>query len=319
MSINKYHQTKLALGSDTTLVIVADLPIEKVNKMFAKLWLIIFEFEKRYSRFLHNSELTLFNKNAGNATKVSDEFIDLIKKSIYYAIKTDHLYNPFILPALQRSGYTRSFVSKYADDIQDSYISKSVYSVNSIKINKNIVTIPANSAIEFGGIGKGYLADKLASTSELKNVIGYWFSIGGDITARGKDTNGLPWSVGVQDANNPSELLDWHYKSNLDTFCIATSGVIIRNFKDATGNLNHHIIDPRTLKPAKSDVRLATIVAYSTTDADVIASCAVIAGSQDSVAIFKKFKIKDYALQLNNGDILIAGGFSKPKKARVVL
>ena len=69
--LKQFTDTKLALGCDTTLTIVTKTTSQEVSRIFNMLWLEIFKFEKKFSRFLPDSELSKFNRNAGIKTEIS--------------------------------------------------------------------------------------------------------------------------------------------------------------------------------------------------------------------------------------------------------
>lgn len=276
MQLEQFSETKLALGCDTTLTIVTSSDPELI---FAKLWHHIFMFEKRFSRFLPSSELSIFNVNAGKESVISKEFKSILQSSYKMSELTEGLHNPFVLPALHRYGYHNSFVGKYSKDYQPFRGAERVASYEELKIRNSFAQIPEDSALDLGGCGKGYLADEIAKIAKSMNIQGFWFSVGGDIVSGGVDESGEPWELLVQNAKNAEETLDIpKITMAKNGYSAATSGTIIR--KGKTNKLSwHHIIDPRTHKPADTDVLLATVAAKSTIEADVLATSAVILGS----------------------------------------
>ncbi len=293
MKLQSFTQAKLALGSDVLLTLVTDRPVGDVNQLFDTLWIKIFQFEQQFSRFLPSSELSAFNRAAGLKAAVSDDFRTVLSVAKSLAEQTNGLYNPFILPALQRSGYHQSQVKKYQNDKVDNYSDKNVVTHDRLVIGDEWAQIPYGTAIDLGGMGKGYLADKLAEIIP-DWVSGYWLSIGGDVVGNGSDEHSKPWLVEIDSGYD--EVTDWVYQNNSSKFSIATSGTTVHKWtKD--GENRHHIIDPRTLKPASSDVWLSTVVAHDTVTADVLASCAVILGEEQSKQFLKSHGIDTFILQ----------------------
>ena len=184
--LKQYFQTKLALGSDVTLVVVGSEPEAVADELFTSLWHTIYRFERQFSRFIPMSELSAFNRSAGVKTPVTAEFRAILLVAKKLGEQTNGLYNPFILPALQRAGYTKSFVSEYANDSQDDYSKLTVVSLDCLQIGDDWASIPYGTAIDLGGCGKGYLADLLADNEIPEWVKGYWFSIGGDVVGEGE-------------------------------------------------------------------------------------------------------------------------------------
>ncbi|MFA5003830.1 MAG: FAD:protein FMN transferase [Candidatus Saccharimonadales bacterium] len=293
--ITQSYQTKLALGSDVTLLLVGDADEAVMDKVLQDLWYAIYSFEQRFSRFVPNSELSAFNRAAGSRLPISPEFRDILIAARQLGDESNGLYNPLILPALHRAGYKNSFVEAYKDDIQEDYSKRSVVPVERLEIGDTWASIPYGTALDLGGCGKGYLADLLANTVVPSWLQGYWLSFGGDVIGQGLDNTGKPWTVAITSAFNGSTS-----KRVLQTdgrrFAAATSGTTIRrgNYK---GKNWHHIIDPRTLRPSDSDLSMATVFGYSAVRADVLASCAIILGSNEAPQFLKDHDVQTAYLQ----------------------
>jgi thiamine biosynthesis lipoprotein len=212
------------------------------------------------------------------------------------SIKTDGVFNPFILPMLQRTGYRKSFLKQYEHDYQEDYSGYRVADPSELIIGDDYAQIPELTALDMGGCGKGYLADLLAGSEELDDLQGYWLSLGGDIVGRGTDENDTPWSISVENAIDPDTMLDYEFPMTTRKFSIATSGVIHRKGVDGKRRW-HHLIDPATGTAATTDIFLATVTATTTLEADVLASCAVIKGSKQALDYLKKHGAKAALIQ----------------------
>lgn len=270
-----------ALGSDIALTVVMK-DEGKAKEYLEIIWAMIIAFENRFSRFLVDSELSQFNAHAGIETKVSPAFRKLLLAAQDYSMKTDGLYNPFILPSLNRTGYIGSWPNIGDYNPLLNYSIKHVHEINKLNIKKSSAIIPVNSALDFGGIGKGYLLDELSRYLEKSKVDNYWLSLGGDIIAAGHDLESISWKIGIADANDEEvdiKIIDNKGKK----IAIATSGTIKRK-----GLGWHHIIDPRTGLSASTDVLTVTVIAnppaVEGTEADIYAKCLVILGSEEAEA-----------------------------------
>lgn len=293
-----YFQTNIALGSSITLTIVADQQADKkINQLFAELWRAIFVFEKQFSRFLPNSELSQFNQKAGTQQPVTPEFHALLKEAKRLSEATAGLFNPFILPALQRAGYKKSVVPGYEEDFQHDYSKLHVAEPKDLKIGDSWASIPYGTAIDVGGCGKGYLADQLAKKAKQEEVRGYWFSLGGDVVGAGHDEHGRPFTVEIRDSPDESAPARWEVRPAGKEFTVATSGTNIRKGVHE-GKAWHHILDPRTQLPAETDLTTVSIYGISGVEADVLASSAIILGSKKAGGLLKEFpSVKGYILQ----------------------
>lgn len=291
----QYHQEQIALGSVAKISIVSDLGSDIIMSFFTELWRTIFQFERKMSRFIPASELSMFNRNSGIKQIISPEFRNILIEAKNIAIETKGLYNPFILPALQNVGYKHSMVKGYENDTVDDFSNRTVADVSKLEIGDDWAIIPFGTALDLGGCGKGYLADKLSDYLKDK-VDGYWISLGGDIICGGHDGDGNDWEITLQDAFLPERYIGKICKKDHDVLAVATSGVITRKGKKL-GKAWHHLIDPTTLKPAKTDVLIATVVNPSAFRSDVLASCAVILGSKAAPNFLKNHEIYEALLQ----------------------
>lgn len=239
------------------------------------------------------------NFRAGQKVPISKAMYRILRKCIELSEITDGLFNPFVLPTLHKLGYKKSFVENYTSDYQEDFENRDLLAPDKLELDERFAMIPENSAIDLGGIGKGYLADMLCKSKTTSDLHGFWCSIGGDVAGFGKSSLG-DWKLGIQNAHNPDERL-LEFDNQKDIFHIATSGTILRKGENEKGSW-HHIINPKTGKSADSDVLLATLDSQSTTEADVFASCAIILGSNKAIDWLKKRDVGSALLQLKNGD-----------------
>ncbi len=292
MRIAEYQDSKIALGGTVTIGFTAELDGKAAASLMRNLWLEVFLFEKRFSRFLPSSELSRFNRQAGRMMEITPAFEDILKTSKMLGSVTKGVFNPFVLPALQRAGYKQSALPGHEDDSVDSYTNRTGASVSELKVQTGRATIPFGTAIDLGGCGKGYLADRLGDRLRESGVDGYWVNLSGDIATYGTDIDGLPMAVAVDDT-------DVIAVSPSVRFGIATSGTKQRAGQKLKG---HHIIDPRTFSPAETTIVRATVTADSAVLADVLASCAIIVGIAQAPEYLKAAGALDWLLQYIDDD-----------------
>lgn len=295
MQLTRMSLSALALGAASSITIVSSESPETLEKQLGRLWNLVLSFEKRFSRFLYGSETTKINRSAGQEVPISHAMKQLLVACKQYNHETNGVFNPFILPALERAGYTKSVVAGYEKENED-YSNREVHDFSALTLSDNTIKIPASSALDFGGIGKGYLADLVLQRARSYNLHGFCISLGGDVAGFGADENSQRWTVSIQDAINQSGVLDILFSPDTDNFHIATSGVITRRFDQ-----NHHLIDTATEKPADTDILLATVVAESTTRADVLASYAVTRKAKRAIVELPNMGAHSLLLQTKHG------------------
>jgi FAD:protein FMN transferase len=292
----RYQHKHRALGSDVIFTLVVQQNRDYADQLFAQLLELTSAFEEQFSRFLPDSELTKFNKQAGQSVAVTPAFRKLLMVTKSFSEKTDGLYNPFVLPALQNAGYLGSWPNSDKQRPGTNFAKRHLVTIEQLEFRDNWAKIPADSALDFGGIGKGYLLDELAEFLASKKVVGYWLSLGGDIICAGYDVEGQLWRVTIQHAIKLAEGVGEITNATGRKLAIATSGVTKRQgLKD--GQPWHHIIDPRSGRPAQSRILTATVTANSATEADIYAKCIVIEDQQLAEQYKSNGFIEDFWLQ----------------------
>ncbi len=290
------------LGSTALITIVHDKDNPKAHRIIAEIIIMIEKFENSFSRFKYDSELVNFNKNAGQKTIISKEFINILKKCKQLSKDSDLAFNPFILPTLQKVGYSKSW--KNSEIVSDQFKEAGFADVSKIEIGSDWSRIPFNTAIDFGGIGKGYMLDKISGFMKANSIENYWISLGGDLICRGVDINTKPWSVSVADALNDNGVIDSFTVEPNKITAIATSSIVKRKGYSNNKSWNH-IINPKTLEPINSKILSATVVADSGVVADVMAKSIIINGEDFAIKIRENGEIKAFLLQNNDKTIRI--------------
>lgn len=291
-------QTQKLLGTDIELRVVTETQAE-AESIFDMVWNKVQDFNDRYSRFNPDSQLSQFNSKAGERVIVSQEFLRLLQTARKYGEITEGLFNPFTLPILQKSGYEQSLSITTIE--APNYMDRSLQSSSEIEIGEDWVRIPKDSALDLGGIGKGFCADELRNLV-ASQCLNFCFSFGGDIAVSGKDSSG-PWEIDVESFNNPSEVIAT-YSLVKESEGIATSGLYRRN----SDKKIHHIINPVSGEAVvDGDLLSCTIVAKNTTAADVLASCVLIGGRELAEYYVMEDLIEAALIQTKNQSPFVVG------------
>ena len=243
-----------ALGGDCELYGVGVAPARLED---GEGW--VHEMHDRLTRFSPTSELSRFNDAAGSWTVVSPLLESLLRECLRAHELSDGLVNAAVLPALLAAGYTRSF-SEGPTRVTASVVPPALPEV--LEVRPGSARLRQGASIDLGGIAKGFLADRLA-TDLGENVL---VNLCGDLYARGGGEAGDGWPVGMPGMKQSVLLLDMG---------AATSGTR----KRAWGPDLHHLIDPRTGLPSRSDLAEASVIARTGADAEIFAKAALLLGS----------------------------------------
>jgi len=230
---------------------------------------VVHALEARLSRFRPDSELSLLNR-AGRARASKDLYV-LTQLALDAREDSGGRFDPTIGTAVAAAGYVHSFDDMPADV---GPTRRPVRHTRGVEIDgaNGTITLDAHVALDLGGIAKGYAAEMAAEI--LVDAGPCLVNAGGDIALRGAPTSGA-WSIGVETPEGDLTLA-------LRDGAVATSGRDRRNWR-SEGRLQHHIIDPATDQPARSDVLRITVVAGNAVEAEAHATALFLVGSADAV------------------------------------
>lgn len=197
-------------------------------------------FDDTYSRFKEDSLVGQLN-SSGVLPYPPHELVDMLAFAQKMYDATDGAFDISVAGTLQKLGYgqaikTRTVYPNFWKEV--------------ICTDKEIC-IPKESAIDFGGFGKGWLLDRLAVIIEQHGHQYYLINGGGDIVV----SSPTPIELGLEHPYDTSKMIGstWTRKGSL-----AVSSVVKRRWvKD--GETYHHIIDPKTAKPADNGVITAYV------------------------------------------------------------
>jgi FAD:protein FMN transferase len=239
---------------------VLGVGLERCRLAWATAW--VAERHDRFSRFEPNSELSRFNAAGGRWVEVSPELEALLRAALEAHRLSGGLVHAGVLGSMLAIGYTRPLrLGPTAATLAAATPPPELPDM--LEVAPGRARLRAGTAIDLGGIAKGWLADRLAGELGENCLV----NLGGDLFARGAGPDGEGWPV----AFGPSTVL-------LRDQGAATSGVLRRAWVDG-GDALHHLIDPRTGRPATTDLSQVSVVAGTAAEAEVHAKTALLLGS----------------------------------------
>jgi thiamine biosynthesis lipoprotein len=256
-----------AMGSDVHVIVVGG-PDGLASRAHER----IDELERRWSRFIADSEISELTRRAGSPMTVSDDTVELITRAVEAWWFTGSTFDPTVLGAVVRAGYDRSFDELPSETV--SGVSKLVSGCTDIVIDGNTVTLPAGTGFDPGGIGKGLTADIVVDEISAAGAEGVCVNMGGDLCVRGDAPEAGGWTIAIDHPWSTRPIAN----VGVDDGAIATSTTLRRRWT-VGGNERHHLIDPRTGEPAATDLNLVSVVAGSAWAAEVLAKAVLIRGS----------------------------------------
>ena len=139
--------------------------------------------------------------------------------------------------------------------------------------------------IGFGGIGKGYAAERARHVMKSLDVKSGIVNASGDLTTWGLQPNGKAWTIGIANPNSSHELFSY---LNITDMAVATSGNY-EKFVIINGKKYSHTIDPRTGLPV-SGIKSVTIITLNAEIADAMATPVMIMGIKAGMNLINQMK-----------------------------
>lgn len=281
------HKRKLwMLGSPYEVTVVANDTIQGnlyIDMSIAETKRI----ENQISDWIPTTPISTINKNAGiKPIKVNDEVFGLVERALKISQVTEG--------AFDISYASMDKIWKFDGSMKEmptpEAIKKSVAKIGYKKVildpkEKTIFLKEEGMKLGLGGIGQGYIADKVKELLFSKGCTSGIINVSGDINAWGKQPDGKPWSVGIVNPMNKNKVFATF---PLEDSSVETSGSY-EKYVTFNGKRYSHIIDPRTGYPATGIVSVS-VFAKQTEVADALATGIFVLGVEVGLDLANQIK-----------------------------
>jgi len=255
------------------------------------------------ANFDDNSELSVLNKDTSkNFINVSPGIYEMLTLGEYYTDFTKQNYNisAGALVKLWDKAREKEEIPQ-ADDIRAA---KSAVNAQSIILDDNKVK-KSNADVEltFGGIAKGYAADKIYSLYKESDVTGFMNFGTSTILACGDKI----YRVGIKNPRDENAMIG---VVTLKNEVLSTSGDYERYFIKKNTRY-HHIIDPFTGYPTNNGIASVTVIvplSYENAGvmSDVLSTALMVAGEKGRDFLPDDVKV---LFVMANGELAVLNGF----------
>lgn len=275
-------------------------------------------FERAFSRTRDDSDIARAHAASPNAVPVSPQTARLVRQALGYCERSrgkfditmgtvTSLWNFHTGEVPSRLALARALPhvdyrhivldeeslgkdSPVQGSLDDDALNAGVSRVPSSKSSQPTLAITdPQTILDLGGVAKGYIADDLADLFIAHGIGRFVINLGGNVVVRGgrpADASarppvaaGSPWRIGIINPLDPA-----HNRAIVDMAdgSVVTSGIHERRFTKG-GVTYHHILDPATGMPAKTDLTSATIIAPRSMDCDGYSTTALMLGARDAI------------------------------------
>ena len=264
-----------ALG---TLVQVVVTDPEKLALASAMLAADLDEVDVACSRFRPDSEICSLRTAAGRPVQVSPLLAEAIEVALRGARLTEGDVDPTVGGAMSAIGYDRDFDRVPRTGPPLTVTRRTVPGWREVHLEHRMLTMPAGVQLDLGATAKAWAADRSAARIGAQLGCGVLVSLGGDVAVAGPAPE-TGWRIRVQDVTgSPDDPPVGPYAQiAIRDGGVATSSTMARRWQRG-GDVLHHILDPRTGRPAEAVWRTVSVAARTCADANIASTAAVIRG-----------------------------------------
>lgn len=212
----------------------------------------------RLTRFSNDSELSRLNRSGGSWVDVGAELHAVLREALNAYEASAGLVNIAVLPSMLAVGYTRPLAA--GPTAPRLELARQLPALpDALDLQPGRARVRAGCGLDLGGLAKGWMADRLCGRLGRNTLA----NIGGDLRAVGPGPHGDGWPVGVGGL----------------TLMLADQAAATSSVRKRRWNGGHHLIDPRTGLPSRSDVDEVSVVTDTGVRAEVVAKTALLLGA----------------------------------------
>ncbi len=281
------------MGSPFNLIFAAT-DKATADKLSKECLLLVDSLVSIFSDYDSASELNWINLHAGiSPVHISSQMLDLllIAKKAYF--ESNGAFNIAIGPLsiLWRKARKLKKIPT-SDEIS---VTKKIVNFSLVEVDsaKQTVFLPLKGMrLDFGGLGKGYIAQVVSNYLITKGIKHTMIDAGGKIIMTNPINPNDSWKIGINLSESKTDILD--QKLHLQNCAVATSGDIYQ-FMYYKGKKYSHIINPQT-GYGLNTLRNVTVIAKDGAQADWLSTACSILSIKASMQLVAN----------NDGEILIA-------------
>ena len=266
-----------ALGSSARICVQDPKALQRARQAVEQELLAI---DNACSRFREDSELMCINQGGGEPVAVGELLFEAVAAALRGAKLTSGCVDPTVGRNLRLAGYDCDFALIARRDprtFRPRFAKATGWSCVELDEDERAVRVPAGIELDLGATAKALAADRSAAAANAATGSGVLVSLGGDVSVAGPaPIDG--WAIRIA----PDHSADIHSPGPAVAIFsggLASSGTAVRRWKSGVGEL-HHIVDPRTGRPADTPWQTVTVAARTCLDANIASTAAIVLGSE---------------------------------------
>lgn len=266
---------------------------------------LIARYESLWSPSIPTSDVSRVNAAGGAPVEVDPETVAILKRAVKYSELSGGVFDVTI-------GALTDLWDVLGEDHRvpspaEIEEARRTVDYRSIALGENTVALKTPGArLDFGGIAKGYIADRVRDLLVSRGVKSAIINLGGNVLVVGSRPDGEPWTVGIQ---APFETEGRYIGTvRVRDKSVVTSGIYRRYFI-LDGVLYTHIIDPRTGRPVDNELASVTIISTRSHDGDGLASACLLLGEEKGKALIESLEDVSAIFVRKDGQVTLTEDF----------
>jgi thiamine biosynthesis lipoprotein len=269
----------------TVFRIEVDSPPSNAENVVRQAFEEIDRLESLLSEWRDDSEISKINMFAGKrAVKVSDDTLRVVDAGLDVSMWSRGAFDLSWAALWGLYDFRPESVKiPAAEQIKPRLSLVDYTSIRVSKTHKTVLLKKRGMAIGTGGIAKGYALDQAGAVLRGGGIDNYMIFGGGQVQVHGR-REGRPWRVGIQHPRDPTS-----YFAALESTgaSFSTSGDYEHAVFDDSGRRWHHIIDPKTGRPADKSLSV-TIMSSEGIYADALSTAVFVLGPEKALKMLSR-------------------------------
>ena len=301
-------RTQIHMGTLVSITAVASTDLaahSAINAGFQE----VKRLEQLLSTWIPSSELSLVNASAGiRPVPVSLETWTVVQRAKQAADMTGGGFNIAIGPAVDAWRVTEGQRIPTEAELDALRPLVDLQAVQADLREQTVYLEKPGMRVDVGGIGKGYAADQAVLAMKKAGALAGVVALSGDIKTFGQLPGRRKFPVGIQHPRKEGAVLAY---IDLEDEAISTAGDYERFF-ERDGVRYHHILDPKTLQPARG-CQSVTVIAKEGVWADGLDTGIFVMGPERGMELVEQLPDVEAIIVGHDGRVFLSSGL----KARV--